>query len=36
MAAEPDVATGKVTRSLIPARVDRLPWSPFRETWPAR
>lgn len=29
MAAEPDVAAGKVTRSLIPARVDRLPWSPF-------
>ena len=29
MTATPDVAPGPVTRSLIPARVDRLPWSPF-------
>jgi MFS family permease len=29
MASQPDVASGPVTRSLIPARVDRLPWSPF-------
>ena len=28
MSAEPDVAPGAV-RSLIPARIDRLPWSPF-------
>lgn len=29
MSAEPDVATGQVVQSLVPARVDRLPWSPF-------
>jgi MFS family permease len=28
MSSVPDVATGQV-RSLIPARIDRLPWSPF-------
>jgi MFS family permease len=29
MSAEPEVAQGQVTRSLVPARIDRLPWSPF-------
>jgi MFS family permease len=29
MSAEPGVASAPVTRSLIPARIDRLPWSPF-------
>jgi len=28
MSAQP-TATASVIRSLIPARVDRLPWSPF-------
>jgi MFS family permease len=29
MAAHPDVTRGQVVRSLVPARLDRLPWSPF-------
>ncbi|MGE5137773.1 MAG: MFS transporter [Gemmatimonadota bacterium] len=29
MAADPDVTPDQVVSSLVPARVDRLPWSPF-------
>lgn len=29
MAADPDVAPDQVVSSLVPARIDRLPWSPF-------
>ena len=29
MAADPDVTPDQVVSSLVPARIDRLPWSPF-------
>jgi MFS family permease len=29
MSARPEVASGQVVRSRVPARIDRLPWSPF-------
>jgi hypothetical protein len=29
MSARPDTASGQVVSSRVPARIDRLPWSPF-------